>query len=62
MHPIRDPELQVEVEEWTAKILSRTGSGKVLVEFDFQEWKCQGLRLGGSTGRKPLTEGLKAVR
>ena len=52
-HPIEDPAVQAEVKAWTATILSRTGSGKVCVEFDFKDGQCQGTRLGGSTGRKP---------
>jgi hypothetical protein len=53
-HPIEDPEVQAEVREWTRLILSRTGSGKVCVEFDFKDFKAQGTRLGGSTGRKKV--------
>lgn len=50
-HPIEDPEVQAEVKEWTLKILSRTGTGKVCVEFDFKDRRFQGFRLGGSAER-----------
>lgn len=53
-HPIRDARVHSEFERWCAQILSKTGSGKVSIEFDFKEGRCQGMRFSGSTGREVL--------
>lgn len=50
-HPIEDAQLQADVRAWTVVILGVTGTGKVTLEFDFKDWTCRGVRLGGNTSR-----------
>lgn len=40
-----------EIEGWTEIVLLKTGgTGKVMVEFDFKDWNCQGVRAGCQGG------------
>lgn len=50
-HPIDDAQLRADIRDWTLLVLSRsgTGSGKIVIELDFHEWLCRGVRFGGST-------------
>lgn len=44
-----------DIEGWTELVLIKTGgTGKVFIEFDFKDWKCQGVRTGveSSTRRR----------
>lgn len=51
VHPIDDPAILEEIREWTRTILSRTGSGRVVIEIHFQERRYDGIQLGGSSGK-----------
>lgn len=56
-HPIRRADVQADVERFTTDVLKSTGgTGKILVEFDFKEWRAMSYRpvLGGGA-RRDLT-------
>ncbi len=49
-HPLRRPEVLAEIERWTVEALRPNGgTGRVVVEFDFQEWRAISYR--------PIVEG-----
>lgn len=51
-HPIRLEEVKAAIERWTAEQLAgNEGTGKVVIEFDFQDWKAVSYR--------PVFEGRK---
>jgi hypothetical protein len=56
-HPIRDPRLHADVEQWTAKVIEQTGSGtiEVTIEFNVKDRRFLGYRLGGAASRRHLT-------
>ena len=57
VHPIRRPEVQLEIERWTDLVLSETGSGtvEVIIEFNVKDRRFLGYRLGGAASRRLLT-------
>jgi len=56
-HPIRLPEVQREIERWTERLLSETGSAtvEVTLEFNIKDRRFLGYRLGGAASRRLLT-------
>lgn len=56
-HPIRRPDVQAAIEEWTELLLARTGTAEVEVVliFDVKERVFRGLRFGGTASRVSLT-------
>jgi hypothetical protein len=51
-HPIDDPAVQAEVRAWTALLLKHNACCTVRVEFSFYNGRFDGVRLGGTSGRK----------
>jgi len=58
LHPIRHPEVQLEIERWTERLLQETGSAtvEVTLEFNVKDRRFLGYRLGGAASRRLLTE------
>ncbi len=49
-HPLRRPEVLAQLEQWTTEALrANDGTGRVVFEFDFQEWRAISYR--------PIVEG-----
>jgi hypothetical protein len=52
-HPIRRPDVQELIEQYTADVLKASGgTGRVLVEFDFKEWRPISCRPVAGSGRR----------
>jgi hypothetical protein len=55
-HPIRRPDVHADVEAFTVQSLSPAGgTGKVLVEFDFKDWRAVSYRPIAEGVRRPLS-------
>lgn len=64
VHPILRPEVQIEIQRWTDKLLSETGSAtvEITIEFDVRDGRFRSYRLGGAASRRPLTGPEESVR
>jgi hypothetical protein len=61
-HPIRRSEVQDEVERFTRTMLAETaGTGRILVEFDFKEWRVISWDRWGRGARRTLTTNGESV-
>lgn len=56
-HPIRRPDVQAAIEEWTERLLRDTGTAtvEITIEFNVKERRFLGMRLGGAVSRRLLT-------
>jgi hypothetical protein len=55
-HPIRDVEIQADIERWTLEHLrNHRGTGRISIEFDFNNWTAVSIRPLMEGPRKRLT-------